>query len=163
MRITVKEAPLNMILAMGITAFLCIGIGIYPSALYSFLPFDVSYHPYTFGHVITSLQLLVFAALAFLFLIRTGLYPAETPSTNLDFDWVYRRIIPRFLGELRKALNEVDRQGRSLILAVIAEILTWANRYHGINGMMSRTYPAGIMVFWTLAIFLIFLILYLTA
>ncbi|MEK9723124.1 MAG: Na(+)/H(+) antiporter subunit D, partial [Rhodospirillaceae bacterium] len=83
----VKEAPLNMLIAMGITAFLCIGIGVYPDPLYAILPYEVNYHPYTFGHMITSLQLLVFAALAFLFLIKTGLYPAETPSTNLDFDW----------------------------------------------------------------------------
>jgi len=48
-----KEAPLNMLLAMGIAAFLCIFIGSYPWPLYSLLPFqDVVYDPYTAPHVV---------------------------------------------------------------------------------------------------------------
>ncbi len=85
-----KEAPWNMLLAMGIAAFLCIGIGVYPRPLYLLLPYPVDYVPYTTTHVITQLQLLLFSALAFAVLKRTGIYPPELKATNLDTDWFYR-------------------------------------------------------------------------
>jgi len=89
-----QEAPRSMLIAMGLSAALCIGIGIFPDALYRILPFTVDYAPYTTTHVVTQLQLLLFSALAFAFLIRTGIYPPELRSVNLDVDWVYRRVAP---------------------------------------------------------------------
>ncbi|MGU9956867.1 MAG: Na(+)/H(+) antiporter subunit D [Arenicellales bacterium WSBS_2016_MAG_OTU3] len=89
-----KEAPRNMLIAMGITAFLCIAIGVYPSALYKWLPYPVDYVPYTLTHVVTQLQLLVFAMVAFAFLYRKGWYPPEIPSLNVDTDWLYRKFAP---------------------------------------------------------------------
>lgn len=87
-----KEAPANMLLAMGVSAFLCVALGVYPEPLYRLLPFPVEYEPYTTTHVITQLQLLLFSALAFAVLKRTGIYPAELRSINLDSDWLYRRL-----------------------------------------------------------------------
>lgn len=96
----VEEAPFNMLLAMGIAAFICIGIGL-PAIggmgygfLYGLLPYpDVAlgYRPYTMDHVLTQMQLLVLAAFAFVLLKRFGLYPPEKPGTILDTDWAYRR------------------------------------------------------------------------
>ncbi|MBT6406754.1 MAG: Na(+)/H(+) antiporter subunit D, partial [Rhodospirillaceae bacterium] len=91
-----KEAPFNMLLAMGVAAFFCIGIGVYPEPLYALLPFPVDYTPYTMTHVVTTLQLLIFSGLAFAVLQRTGLYPPELKSTVLDFDFSYRWLLPRF-------------------------------------------------------------------
>jgi multicomponent Na+:H+ antiporter subunit D len=95
-----REAPFNMLLAMGLTAFLCIAIGIYPQPLYALLPFPVDYAPYTTTHVVTTLQLLMFSALAFATLQKTGLYPPELRSTVLDFDFSYRCLAPRALAWL---------------------------------------------------------------
>mgnify|MGYP001472542374 FL=1 len=158
-----KEAPFNMLLAMGVTAFLCIAIGVYPTALYDILPHDVDYHPYSTAHVINQLQLLLFSALAFTFLMMTKLYPPELKSTNLDTDYVYRRLLPRLIAWLREGWAQVDRQGRQFLLGIVSAIMDWIQKHHGINGMMSRTYSAGTMVFWTLAMFLVFLIMYLAA
>ena len=36
-----KEAPWNMRLAMGIAAFLCVAIGMFPQPLYDLLPYPV--------------------------------------------------------------------------------------------------------------------------
>ena len=94
-----KEAPTHMLLAMGLTAFLCIAVGVYPQPLYALLPYDVDYAPYTTTHVITQLQLLFFSALAFTVLMRTGIYPPELKSVNLDADWLYRRFLPRVMVE----------------------------------------------------------------
>ena len=158
-----KEAPFNMLLAMGVTAFLCIAIGVYPTALYDILPHDVDYHPYSTAHVINQLQLLLFSALAFTFLMMTKLYPPELKSTNLDTDYVYRRLLLRLIAWLRDALAQVDRQGRQFLLGIVSAIMDWIQKHHGINGMMSQTYSAGTMVFWTLAMFLVFLVMYLAA
>lgn len=89
--IRTKEAPLNMLIALGITSFICIFIGIFPGALYSILPYPVDYVPYTASHVISQLQLLLFATLAFSLLILSGVYPAELRAVNLDVDWFYRK------------------------------------------------------------------------
>lgn len=89
-----EEAPTHMLLAMGITAFLCIAIGVYPAPLYAILPSAVDFVPYTTTHVLTQLQLLLFSALAFTVLYRRGLYPPEIPGINLDFDWFYRKLAP---------------------------------------------------------------------
>lgn len=92
-----KEAPWNMLLAMGLTAFACIAIGCAPGLLYSILPYEVDYAPYTSSHVLSQMQLLLFSALAFTVLMRTGIYPPELRSTNLDIDWLYRRLVPQIL------------------------------------------------------------------
>jgi len=89
--IRTKEPPLNMLLAMGIAAFLCIFIGVYPAPLYQILPYAVDYIPYTAPHVVGQLQLLMFGALAFILLILSGYYPAELRAINLDTDWFYRK------------------------------------------------------------------------
>jgi multicomponent Na+:H+ antiporter subunit D len=109
-----KEAPLNMLLAMGIAAFLCVFIGSYPWPLYSLLPFqDVAYDPYTASHVVGQTQLLFFSALAFSLLLLSGIYPAEMRSVNLDADWFYRKAGKRFLWFCEKPLiafgNLLDR------------------------------------------------------
>jgi multicomponent Na+:H+ antiporter subunit D len=87
-----REAPVHMLLAMGITAALCIFIGSYPWPLYRLLPYpDVVYQPYTGGHILGQSQLLFFSALAFTLLLLSGIYPAEMRGVNLDADWFYRK------------------------------------------------------------------------
>jgi multicomponent Na+:H+ antiporter subunit D len=103
--IRTKEAPLNMLLAMGITAFLCIFIGVFPSSLYSLLPYPVDYQPYTFAHVMSQLQVLLFAILAFSLLLLSGIYPSERRSINLDSDWFYRKGGVTFLRFCDVSLN----------------------------------------------------------
>jgi multicomponent Na+:H+ antiporter subunit D len=83
-----KESPINMQLAMLLTAFLCIFIGVYPQALFRVLPFhDVLYHPYTPSHVIGTVQLFLLAGLAFM-IAKDMLAPHR--GTILDFDYFYR-------------------------------------------------------------------------
>lgn len=89
--IRTAEPPRHMLIAMGIAAFLCIFIGIFPGLLYSILPYPVQYEPYTGAHVIDQLQLLAFSALAFTLLMMSGIYPSEQRAINLDTDWFYRK------------------------------------------------------------------------
>lgn len=110
-----KEAPWNMLIAMGITAALCIGIGVFPSLLYSLLPYPVDYQPYTSAHVLTQTQLLLFSALAFTVLMRTGIYPPELRSVNLDFDWLYRRPIPALAMRIQVLFSHLSARAGDLL------------------------------------------------
>lgn len=83
-----RPVPRSMLLAMGLTAVVCIGTGVYPALLYAALPYPADYHPYTPDHVIGSLQLLVGTALGF-WLLRRAL--GGEPTITLDIDRLYRR------------------------------------------------------------------------
>lgn len=144
-----KEAPPQMLIAMGLAAAMCIGFGVFPGALYSLLPYPVDYQPYTAGHIVTQMQLLLFATLAFALLVRFRLYPAEVPSVNLDFDWFYRvpgRAVLRWAAGVtglmwdfswRQLIRRVDNL-RARIYAV-----------HGPEGRLARSWPIGSMALWT--------------
>jgi multicomponent Na+:H+ antiporter subunit D len=159
--IRVKEAPWNMLVAMVVSAALCLGIGLWPSALYSILPFqNVDYAPYTTTHVLTSFQLLIFAILAFAVLMRTGIYPPEKRGINLDFDWTYRKAAPAVIRWIAKRLERV--RGR---LFLLAEILTGRTyrliyRLHGPEGVFARTWSTGAIAFWAVVGLFGFLLLY---
>ncbi|MBF0229526.1 MAG: Na(+)/H(+) antiporter subunit D [Desulfamplus sp.] len=112
--IRAKEPPLNMLIAMGIAAFLCVFIGIYPQPLYNILPYPVEYIPYTSAHVVGQLQLLTFGILAFYLLLKSGYYPAEIRAINIDTDWFYRKpirvlnfVISRIFNGLNSYLDQI--------------------------------------------------------
>ena len=155
-----KEAPTSMLIAMGLTAALCIGIGVWPAPLYQLLPFPVDFAPYTAAHVITQLQLLIFSALAFSVLLRTGLYPPEMRSTNLDSDWIYRRMCPAiltFLGEIVKHMHlRALARGQVRLRQFIATVY----RHHGPQGALARTWPTGSTVLWVAVLLCVTLIFY---
>ncbi len=116
--IRVKEAPANMLIAMGITAFLCIFIGVFPQFLYAVLPYPVDFVPYTLPHVSGQMQLLMFSALAFTLLLRAGIYPAEIRAINLDIDLLYRKggrlfyvLVDRIFNGLNKAAERIFIKG----------------------------------------------------
>ncbi|ODS25128.1 Na(+)/H(+) antiporter subunit D [Candidatus Endobugula sertula] len=142
----VKEAPANMLIAMGIAAILCIFIGSYPSFLYSLLPFPIHYSPYDVTHVLTQMQLLFFSALAFVWLNLKGLYPPELPSTNIDSEWLYRRVAPAIVSRvvvqvegiyilmktaLLKALNHLI-----ILLSYLSSPQSPLARAWSVNGML---------------------------
>lgn len=143
-----KEAPTHMLWAMGLTAALCILIGIFPQPLYALLPYAVDYEPYTTGHVITQLQLLFFSALAFTVLMRTGIYPPELRSVNLDFDVVYRKFFPWVLRGIRAGLTTLWDRLALALQSRIARIIDNLYNSHGPEGRMAQVWPTGSMVLW---------------
>ena len=143
-----KEAPTHMLWAMGITAFLCVFIGVFPSTLYALLPYNVAYEPYTLDHVLAQMQLLFFALLAFALLMRFGFFPEEKRSINVDTDWIYRKATPSiiaFLGNVIAAiLEEVGRSVRFLSGAVQTALYD----LYGPQGKAVRAQATGSMVLW---------------
>lgn len=143
-----KEAPINMLVAMGLAAAICIFNGCYPWLLYSMLPYPVDYEPYTAAHVLTQTQLLFFSALAFVWLQLKGLYPPELPGINIDAEWAYRKALPAVGHWVRDTATAM----RTEWLAVRGAALRNANdsiyRLHGPDGVFGRSWPTGRMAFW---------------
>jgi multicomponent Na+:H+ antiporter subunit D len=123
-----KEPPFNMLLAMGIAAFLCVFIGVFPGYLYRILPFPVAFFPYTGAHVIDQLQILFFSALAFTLLIKSGIYPAEIRAVNLDADWFYRKGAKAFVWALNNPMARLGGWISSAAFTVIPSSLARASR-----------------------------------
>ena len=158
--IRASDPPNNMLLAMFIAAVLCVAIGVYPAALYSLLPYDTGYNPYDATHVLAQTQLLFFSALAFVWLNLRGMYPPELHSTNLDFDWVYRRAFPTVLQNTFSVIWKADHAIRQAFLVRLNQALAFlSQRYQGPSRLLSRTYPAGSMVMWVAVILATYLLL----
>jgi multicomponent Na+:H+ antiporter subunit D len=117
--IRAKEPPLNMLLAMGIAAALCVGLGVFYQPLYNLLPFPVHYEPYTGSHVVGQLQLLMFGALAFTLLILSGYYVPEVKSRNLDADWTYRKFGRFAYTVLDLGLNALNRISERVLMGFV--------------------------------------------
>ena len=83
-----REVPWPMQLAMILTAFLCVFIGVYPQSLYGLLPFSrMEYHAYAPFHVLGVIQLFLLAGLVFMVAKR---HFAPHREIALDFDYFYR-------------------------------------------------------------------------
>lgn len=154
------EAPRNMLVAMAIGAALCIGIGVFPQALYAILPYAVSYQPYSASHVVAQLQLLVFSALAFAVLMRTGIYPPELRSVNLDSDWFYRVLLASWAQRATDALQQARATFGRLLRSTGKRLYARIHRHHGPQGSLARTWPTGSMALWVTTMLLAWLALY---
>jgi len=107
------NTPVHMLAAMGILAFLCIFLGVYPKILYDMLPYPVEFVPFTLTRVFSITQMFIFTFLGFWVLRRLV---KGYPGYVLDTDWLVR--IPggcllRFCtGPLQRMGARLDRMGK---------------------------------------------------
>jgi multicomponent Na+:H+ antiporter subunit D len=141
-----QEAPKNMLLAMGITAAACIGIGVAPDLLYALLPNSMEFHPYTWDHTITQLQLLFFAGLGFVLLYVNGWYPAEIRALNLDSDWFYRKPLRSLAGVGLKAFNSSSTGWQNLRSQTARKLVDIAYHSNGPRSQLARGITVSSMV-----------------
>ena len=173
----VKEAPLNMLIAMGVSAALCILIGVQPlvgkllgpagitmsgvlPSLDAILPYKVNYDAYTTSHVITQLQLLLFSALAFTVLKLAAIYPPELPSVNLDTDWIYRKPLPATVVWLSRTGVQIRAAAVRVMIAQLKHVLPWVQKQCGPYGSLGGSWTTGGMVIWAAILLGTYLILY---
>jgi len=79
-----------------------------PWLLYGLLPFPLDYEPFDTTHVLAQLQLLFLSAAPIIWLKLSGIYPPELRSTNLDADWIYRRLAPRAIRRVGPRIQGLD-------------------------------------------------------
>lgn len=158
--IRTKEPPRGMLVAMSISAFFCIYIGARPEFLYSLLPWTVDYTPYTASHVVTQCQVLFFAALAVVVLVRTGKYPPEVRGVNVDLEWTYRKAGVA----VWRGTWGVAHTGYVLITAIgkaIVDVaISLAHELHGPRGLLGRTVPIGTSALFAALLLAVYLFLY---
>jgi multicomponent Na+:H+ antiporter subunit D len=129
----------NMLIAMTIGATLCILVGTAPGFLYTLLPYGVAYNPYTAYHLIETLQLLGFAALAF-FLFKKYVEPVD--RICLDIDWLYRKAGCGLLWLIKHPLQWCDTAWGEAYRAVGLSSLMTLSRFwswfdwHAIDGVV---------------------------
>lgn len=145
----VEPAPINMRVAMGMTAALCLFMGLTPGLFYSRVaPFPTEYHAYTVAHIVDQLLLLSFAALAFLVLYKRGLFPKYERKISLDVDWLYRGLFPRGLA----VASRVENVGRRGFLGAGAAAYSGAvdviYRWTGPRGIFGRSWTSGNIAVW---------------
>jgi multicomponent Na+:H+ antiporter subunit D len=139
-----KEAPLNMLIAMGIAAVLCVFIGSYPYPLYELLPYPVDYEPYTMPHVVAQTQILFFSALAFTLLLLAGIYPAEMRCVNIDADWFYRKGARLFYCVVDKVFNGINKASDRFIAKGLPQF------FGGLSRHITEILTLGILMpLWT--------------
>ena len=141
--IRTSDPPLNMLIAMALAAAVCVFNGVYPLALYSLLPWEATYEPYTTTHVITQLQLLFFSALAFALLMLSGLYPPEMKLANLDADWLLRRPARRAAEAAGVAAMALRSGALEQLRAAVAPAWRLVCRWHDPHGAVSRGWSTG--------------------
>ena len=149
-----KEAPSNMLIAMGISSFLCIFLGCNPAWLYELLPNKALmadgtvYHPYDFTHVINQTQLLLFAMLAVTVLMLRKAYPPETRSINLDVDWFYRKAGRYFVQYMDSFWNRLNELAHSFFIGkVVGKVteFTKAGHVHFVDYFSDSMHEMGLL------------------
>ncbi len=150
------EPPWNMRAAMVLCAIMCIGLGVLPGPLYAMLPYPVDYVPYTPGHVVFQLQLLLFSGLAF-FLMLGLLKPAAT--ITLDTDWLYRRlgvvavkVFDRWAGDAWARLTAAIGHGADAAQRNVRSTC-------GPGSVLARAWSTGSMTVWTTVIIAAYLLM----
>ena len=155
----VNEAPLSMLIAMGIAAGLCVAIGIAPQMLYSLLPYEVTYKVWDAGHVLGELQLLLFAVLAFAFLMVRGLYPPEIDSTVLNTDWLFRKAAPALWRMMANPVMRLWHAGLATTTRQIGVAVDRGTHISRNNYLISGTATIGAAAGLFLAVFALLLAL----
>ena len=155
----VNEAPLSMLIAMGIAAGLCVAIGIAPQMLYSLLPYEVTYKVWDAGHVLGELQLLLFAVLAFAFLMVRGLYPPEIDSTVLNTDWLFRKAAPALWRMMANPVMRLWHAGLATTTRQIGVAMDRGTHISRNNYLISGTATIGAAAGLFLAVFALLLAL----
>ena len=151
-----KEPPKNMLLAMVLLSFLCILFGIFPNLLYQLLPFDKLYIPYTSDHVIFQLQLLLFAGLAFFVMLP---WLKRTLTITLDFDWLYRVGLIKFLNAVRKVIHSYTILLSKILDSIKIFVQNKINvSFNTETGVGKNHWMTGNMVFALSIILLIYLL-----
>ena len=150
------DPPWNMRAAMLLFAAACIALGCFPGLLYPLLPFPVDYVPYTVAHVVTQLQLLLFAGLAFFVMLSRM---ERTLTVTLDFDWFYRVLLVRVAAVVERTwdwlLSLLRELRRDLGTVLGPRFEAWFLPH----GRLAQTWPTGSMTLWVTVILVLLVVL----
>ncbi len=143
------DPPWNMQAAMIIFAAACIVLGCFPNLLYQYLPYAVSYEPYTAEHLLTQFQLLLFSGLAFFVMLPLM---KRTLTISLDYDWFYRIAMVRGARAILQLWTWLLGRAEALWAHAGAPVAARLKGWHLPDGLLARTWPTGSMTVWVVVI-----------
>jgi multicomponent Na+:H+ antiporter subunit D len=130
------NTPINMLVGMGILAFLCVFMGVYPKILYDMLPYPVEFVPFTTTRVFSAMQMFIFTFLGFWLLRKMVL---GHPTYTLDTDWLVRvpgMVLVRFCKEpLMDFASALDKR----VLGVVSGLSRLGSNPFTAPRLMGRT------------------------
>ena len=118
------NTPVNMLIGMGILAFLCIFMGVYPKVLYDRLPYAVEFIPFTTTRVFSIMQMFIFTFMGF-WLLRKLVQ--GYPTYTLDTDWPFRMAGRKVIWFCEKPLMTFAQFVDGKVMGV-ADFLVWFSR-----------------------------------
>mgnify|MGYP000004219730 FL=1 len=150
------DPPGNMRLAMYILSALCILLGVFPGAIYSILPYEVDYEPYTVSHVLFQLQLLLFAGFAFFIMLPLL---KRTQTISLDCDWIVRRPLRKAFFIVERIFDQAQHQIKESVTVLLKR--RFAKKIFDAKKIVKITMgmPTNIMVLSLQIIFFTFLLI----
>jgi multicomponent Na+:H+ antiporter subunit D len=147
------NSPANMLIGMGILAFLCVLLGVFPKPLYTMLPYPVEFVPYTITKVFSLTQMFVFTFLGFWLLRKLEV---GHPTYTLDTDWLVRMpgslLVQCCKGPLMMLGDLIDRKITKLTHTFVRTV-----RNPSIEVMLTPM-AAGVVILITIALFSLFLL-----
>jgi multicomponent Na+:H+ antiporter subunit D len=158
-----KDAPWNMLAAMGLFAALCILLGVFPDLLYRHLPYAVDYQAYTAGKVVFYLQLLLFSGLAFFLLLPLM---RRTLTISLDTDWLWRVAMHRAATTAQARVAIIGVALRSWRTARFATLRTGAEHFFKVStankrvGVFARSWSVRTTALWIALLLTGYLLVY---
>ena len=158
--IRTEEAPWNMRAAMGLGAAACVVVGLLPGWFYGQLPYPMEYHAYTVPHVVTQLQLMAWAGLAFAVMYVTGFAPRAAPGTLLDVEVVYRKMLPEVIRAFLGAGGAIWGGVQSTVMGLLGAFLEAVRQRYGPGGMWARDWATSTSAMWVAAILGAILLVY---
>jgi multicomponent Na+:H+ antiporter subunit D len=153
-----REAPWNMLLAMGIAAFFCVFIGVNPGWLYQFMPSPVDYNAYSAGHLFWELQLLLFTGLGFFLMLK---HLGGEARLSVDTDWLYRKAGPALVRVVATAVRAAWRGFIAGLLGAVQGVWHGLRSLVGAHGPLGRAWGIGQTTVWTVLIVAVYGLVYL--
>jgi multicomponent Na+:H+ antiporter subunit D len=111
--------------------------------------------------VIAGLQLIAFAGLAHLALIRLRLYPNRVPGRLLDADWLYRRAFPAIVARFEPIATCWTDQIAMCVRRACEAVSRELGRLLADDGRLGRFAATGRMAMAAAVMLVIYLLLYL--
>ena len=118
------NTPVNMLIGMGILAFLCIFMGVYPKILYDRLPYAVTFIPFTTTRVFSIMQMFIFTFMGFWLLRKLVL---GHPTYTLDTDWFVRIPGQKVIWFCEKPLMAFASFVDASVMAIV-DFVIWVSR-----------------------------------
>jgi multicomponent Na+:H+ antiporter subunit D len=151
----VTDPPWNMRAAMILFAAISLLLGLSPALLYGLLPYAVESAPYRPEAIVTQLQMLLFAALAFFLLLP---YLKRTPTITLDLDWFWRVAWVEAFRFVERIANGIRDRAGAALRALLKRVSDELMRHHGAQGVLARAWPTGSMLLWVAVLLAAFMI-----